>query len=384
MDLLTLASLSELAKAVEWFLTDDASGVGKTGAAIAGGVLGNRADRLVCHVLGSAGDYFKRLRTTDPSVSHDLEWAAQKAYLVATQEMARQAVVRMEANPAWKIWRPAVDRIGAGIKRDLDDKGRTLPVRISDLELWLLDERKQPADRMQRLRTAMEKKLRADICERWTDGDVPTVIEDLLRTGWQIDTKRIKNVDRDWHGLIAIAFMEELKRSTSLSELFQSKVLVEMANREPELEPIASFAGFQAALDKVLLPLQEIEDSLGVLHSKVDAIVLGVGEVKAELQKISGILGWWARLPRTAQGVIGFLLLVGVLWGAVRFGREVGCQIPIFRGGMERWETGDRVLPLVVRLQLEPMPTEAEAQANAVERAKADAAEACQGYNTGV
>lgn len=97
----------------------------------------------------------------------------------------------MELNPAWKIWRPAVRRIREGIKRDLANEGRTLAARIPDVELWLLDESKQPAERMQLLRTAMEDKLRNDIRNRWTDGKVPAVIvpaviEDLLKTGWQI------------------------------------------------------------------------------------------------------------------------------------------------------------------------------------------------------
>ena len=338
MDLFTLASLSGLAKAVEWFLTDGEKGIGRIGAAIATGVLGNRADGLVCRVFGASGDYFNKIRTTDPNINHDLEWAARKAYLVATQEMARQAMVRMEANPAWKIWRPAVDRIRAGVKQDLDDQGKKLPVRVADVELWLLDENKQPAERMQRLRTAMEQNLRADIRERWTNGEVPTVIEDLLRTGWRIDTKRIKNVDRDWHGLIAIAFMEELKSNTRLAAIFQSKVLVELANREPALQPMASFARFQAELDKILVPLQAIEGSLGVLHGKVDAIAFDVGEVKAEVEKISGMLGWWAKLPRAVQAGFGLMLLVGVLWGATRLGKEVGCQVPALRAKMEQWK----------------------------------------------
>lgn len=198
----------------------------------------------------------------------------------------------MELNPAWKIWRPAVRRIREGIKRDLANEGRTLAARIPDVELWLLDESKQPAERMQLLRTAMEDKLRHDIRNRWTDGKVPAVIvpaviEDLLKTGWQIDTARLKNVDRNWHGLMAIAFMEELKRSPRLAAIFQSKLLVEIANREPQLQPVATFAQFQTELDKVWMPLQEIEDSLGVLHLKVDAIALDVHEVKTELRKLS-------------------------------------------------------------------------------------------------
>lgn len=84
MDLLTWGTLSSLAGSVEWFLNADPGGIGKIGAAIASGILGNRSDGLVCGVLGSARDYFSRLQTTDPSVNHDLEWAAQKAYLVAT------------------------------------------------------------------------------------------------------------------------------------------------------------------------------------------------------------------------------------------------------------------------------------------------------------
>ena len=290
MDLLTWASLASLAKAVEWFLNAEGEGVGRIGAAIASGILGNRSDGLVCGVLGSARDYFSRLRTTDPGVNHDLEWAAQKAYLVATQELVRQALIRLEVTPAWQIWRPAVDQIRRGIKQDLANEGRTLAERIPDVELWLLEESKQPAERMQRLREAMETKLRADIRNRWTAGEVPDVIDDLLRTGWRIDTAQITNVDRDWHGLIAIAFMEELKRSPRLAAIFQSKLLVEMANREPVLQPVASFPQFQLELDKLWLPLQEIEDSLGVLHSKVDAIAGDVGEVKADVRNLSKLI----------------------------------------------------------------------------------------------
>lgn len=385
MDLLTLASLSELAKTVEWFLNAETGGVGKIGAAIAGGILGNRSDGLVCTVLGSARNYFSNLRTTDPHLNHDLEWAAQKAYLVATQELARQALVRMEVNAAWRIWRPEVDRIRKGVEQDLANEGRTLAARIPDCELWLLDENKQPAERMQQLREAMEEKLRADIRERWTAGAVPDVIENLLQTGWRIDTARIRNVDRNWHALIAIAFMEELKRSPRLAAIFQSKLLVEMANREPRLAPVASsFAHFQTALDKVCVPLQRIEDSLGVLHSKMDALAGDVGEVKAEVRKVSQMLGWWAKLPGTVQSVLGLLLLASLLWAAARFGREFACWLPFSRAWMERWETGERILPLVVRSTFEPFPTNEKARANALERAHADAAEVCQGYRTGV
>jgi len=373
-----------LAKAVEWFFNAEGEGVGKIGAAIASGILGNRSDGLVCGVLGSARDYFSRLRTTDPGVNHDLEWAAQKAYLVATQELARQALIRLEVTPAWQIWRPAVDQIRREIKQDLANEGRTLAERIPDVELWLLDESKQPAERMQRLRKAMETKLRADIRNRWTAGEVPDVIDDLLRTGWRIDTAQITNVDRDWHGLIAIAFMEELKRSPRLAAIFQSKLLVEMANREPVLQPVASFPQFQLELDKLWLPLQEIEDSLGVLHSKVDAIAGELRDVTTEVRKFSRMLSWWARLPRTVQAVLGLLLMAGLLGGAAQFGKDIGCQLPFLPAWMEHWQTGDRVLPLVVRSTLEPFPTEDKARANAVQRAHAEAAEVCQGYRSGV
>ena len=382
MELLTLGVLFGMAKTGLDYLVDQEK-VGKIVSTVAGEVMGGRVDALLCLVCGKGKDYFAGLRTTDAHLNHDLERATRRAYLLATQEMVRQAKIRLEVTPGGGIWHDAVQKIRIGVETDLKDEGDTLPQRVRDVELWLLDEEKQPRERLRRLREALEGNLRADIEQRWLKGEMPPVIENLLGTGWRIDTEQFKNVDRNWHSLIAIAFMEQLKSNSRLAAIFQSKILAGLAEGEPGLQAVATFEGFQWEVEKVLVPLQRIEGSLASLHGKVDRMAAGVEEVKGELGRLTGMLGPLARMPRFAHvglAVVAMGGLAALMWETAS---NLGCGVPMIRPWMELWERDERPLPMVVGIGLAPFGTEELARKDAMERAPAEAGEVCQGYSRG-
>jgi tetratricopeptide (TPR) repeat protein len=300
------------ARVVHRLLDDEQSG--KLVATLAGGIIGNRADGLLCKVAGGTLQHLRDLRTTDPLLNHDLERATREAFLLATAELLRQASIRLEVGGAGSQLRlsgaaESVAKLQAGLQRDRKDAANTLPEPVNDVHLFLLDPNIAPAERMLRLRTKLRQNLNADFA-RWLgeperksvfrriaavvgggsagndNAAVPQVVEDLLESGWSIDTRYHKAVPRDWYSLIAIAFIEKLKSSTRLSAVFESRMLAEIATSEPKAASIATIQGFAEAMAGITAPLQEIEDSLNILKQDVKEIKEDIRDIKAILRDL--------------------------------------------------------------------------------------------------
>ena len=112
------------------------------------------------------------------------------------------------------------------------------------------------------MRMRQEESLRADL-RRWAGSDtVPAAIDDLLKDGWTIRRSSGETVARDWHTVIAIAFMDELKNNEPARAIFDSSILAELKNRDERLAPISNFEGFELEFGKILPVLTRIEDKL--------------------------------------------------------------------------------------------------------------------------
>jgi hypothetical protein len=285
MEVLSLALMAAAAgKALDAVL-----GQGLVSAAI-GGVIGNRADALVCHATRSSWSFFRDLRTKDPALNHDLERGTREAYLLATLELLRQAEDRVRQSGTRLLSASDAEALAAlrqGAEADLRDVANTLPEPIADAHLFLVDPDLAPADRLARMRQTMRANLDAD-ATRWLGrgGRLPTVVEALLESGWTIDTSLGQTVPRDWHSLIALAFVEKLKTTPRLAAIFEAKMLAQIVARDAAAAPIGTFSGFTAQLDAVTVPLQRIEDALGVLGRDVSDIKAGVEDIKGGLASL--------------------------------------------------------------------------------------------------
>jgi len=296
-------------------------------------VLGNRADGLLCRVAKGSWGFFQNLRTQDPHLNHDLERATREAYLLATAELLRQAEDRLIVSGAGARFlqaetREVIDRLQQELARDLRDEGNALPAPVADAHLFLLDPEVAPQARMTRLRAQLRENLDADIA-RWLGGEpaaqktllqkmmrkfggqgseeeqkhrVPRVIEDLLTSGWTIDTKYHRAVPRDWYSLIAIAFIEKLKSNTRLAAVFESKLLAEIAAREPAAACVGTLKGFVAEMDRLTAPLERIEDSLGILRKDVAEIKEGVRRIEDVLVDLTAQFAATAARDRGLAG----------------------------------------------------------------------------------
>ncbi|MCW5977328.1 MAG: hypothetical protein KIT09_04590 [Bryobacteraceae bacterium] len=149
----------------------------------------------------------------------------------------------------------------------------------------------------------------------------PAVIEELLEKGWSIDTRFQKNVTRDWYGLVAIAFIEKLKTTPRVATVFESKLLAEIAAREPAAAPIASFDGFSTEFERLSVPLQRIEDKLGIVSRDV-------GEIRQDVREIKESLGLIRKVPGWAWMVACLSLALAAAGSATQTGSRFLCRAP--------------------------------------------------------
>ena len=432
MDPLTIALFTATATKAVGALMDIAVSEGQK--SIVGGILGNRADAAVCLAYQAAKPFLKQLRSTDPALNHDLEHATREAYLLATAELIRQAQTRLHLSTAATQFRTAgqdeaLANLLRGIELDLDNVQSSFPRSLPNAELLLLDPQTAPALRLQNLRDTLRQNLAADTARWLPVHPLPSVVEDLLQTGWILDTAYLKNVPRDWYSLIALAFVEKLKTDTRLARVFETRLLAQIAAREREAAPLATFAGFTAQLDRLAAPLQRFEDSLDILRLDVHEIKTDVKEIKAGLRQRT--------LPRWAPALIATLLFITL--GAV--GSRTACQVPgihgvcrqfgwggvptiaetqfwnsrppgscvVLRTYLTRFPQGGYAREATVRLaalttgikvnwtpteksfpaytslaNFHPRPTEPAAHADALRQAQTDINQLCQSYNTGL
>ena len=310
-------------------------------AAVVGGIIGNRADRAVSRVLEGSQSYFENLRTQDPALNHDLERATREAYLLATQELIRQAELRLAMRGAQLLTAGDADALASvrrGIRTDLNAIDDAFPTGLPHAYLLAADPGSAPADRLARLRGALRENLTDDL-RRWLgQHDRPPVVDDLLRSGWIVTTRQQRPVPRDWDSLVALAFVEKLKTTPRVAVVFEARLLSQIAAREPTAAPIATLEGFTASLDAVVLPLQRIEDSLGLLHRDVTAIKNGVENIRSDVGGLGRnidalkdrvVVG--ARVPRvvvvsSVLTVVAFALLLTTEAGA-----RAACRVPGIR-----------------------------------------------------
>lgn len=322
MEPVTLSIMAAAAgKALDVLLGDSAN---RMVAAIVGGVIGNRADGLVCQATRASWSFFRNLRTEDPALNHDLERATREAYLLATLELIRQAehLVALMGSPLLQAGdADALATLRRGVEMDLRDVANTLPEPIPDAHLFLVDPAIGPADRLSRMRDALRANLRRDTA-RWLPGrEVPAVVTQLLASGWVIDTKHRAEVSRDWYSLIALAFVEKLKTSERLARVFEARMLAQIAAFEPAAAPIATFGGFSAQLDVVTIPLQRIEDQLGIVGRDLT-------EIKADVREIKDTLALTRRAPRALWAAATLLTAAAVVGLATGGGPRFACGLP--------------------------------------------------------
>ena len=267
MEPISLAIMAAAAgKVLESLLGESAN---KLVASIVGGVIGNRADWIVCRATGSSWNFFQNLRTSDPALNHDLSARPAKRTLLATLELIRQAELQIELGAAGTRLLTAGDgaklaAVRRAVDADLRDIDDVLPTAVPDAYLFVIDPDLAPAARLSRLRDTLRANLAEDFARWLPGGDVPAVVDTLLDSGWLIDTKVHRGVPRDWFSLIAIAFVEKLKTTPRVAAIFEARLLARLAAAEPAASSIASFAGFTANLDAITAPLQRIEDALGL------------------------------------------------------------------------------------------------------------------------
>jgi hypothetical protein len=296
--------------------------------AIKQGVIGNRADDLAVAVARKSWQALKELRTSDPALNHDLQRAIRKAYLLATQELVRQAEDRMRR---LRTVRRVLDEsdehdiqaMRKAVEKELNRLDQTLPeVDVRDADLLVLDEGTAPAARWAAMRLRQQETLKADV-ESWIGRPVwPKVLAELLANGWQIELSDKRIVERDWHALIAIAFVEQLKVEPRLRAVFEARVLAELKNREPALAPVSSFNGFEAIFDKLQPPLERIERGVEVIRTDVAAIRDGIEQISETLARTNASSSW------TWGIVVGLLLIASVMFWLVRNRSVQQVQVP--------------------------------------------------------
>jgi hypothetical protein len=430
-------------RVVDWLLDGKAE---KLMTSAVGGIIGNRADTLVCSAAQSSWTFFRNLRTQDPALNHDLERATRESYLLATLELIRQAELRTELGPSMLLGAGEADALAAirrGIEADLRNIDNTLPRPLTDAHLFLIDPETAPSARLANLRQTLRTNLSEDLA-RWLPGvAVPRVVEELLRDGWVISTAHVQSVRRDWHGLIAIAFVEKLKTLPRLAAVFESRLLAQIASREPAAAPIATFEGLTTTFETITVPLQRIEDTLGVIGRDVTEIKHGVGEIRrgvddirkevGDIKDVASVLG---RVPRVMWVSSVLILIAAASVFATDAGTRAVCQVPGVRaacarmaiggvatpaeeamwkartagdcgtlraylarypdgayadeasrrlearitGTRDAWMPQQKTLPLTVRTSIDPLASEGEARADAIARAEREGQAVCAPY----
>lgn len=158
-------------------------------ASAVGGIIGNRADWLLCRAFQSSRNYFEKLSTDQAKLNHDLARATRKAYLVATSELLRHAQIRSQASGSSSTFFNNSDpqtlaKLLSGLEADFQDVENTLPTPVAGIEALLLDPETAPAQRRQKLFETLNANLLQDF-NRWAPNrPMPPAIQDLLVTGW--------------------------------------------------------------------------------------------------------------------------------------------------------------------------------------------------------
>ena len=190
------------------------------------GLVSNRADRLAGIALGPAWDRLKKLATNDPD-NHDLQRAARKAYLESTAELVDQALLSPNSTSTLFDERTTLDQLRRAIADEKSHINDWMPATtLGDLDVLLVSEGTNQADRLRLFRQQLETTLQQDLAQ-WAPGgaSLPS-IERLLNSGWN---------DRTWHGVIALYFVEEIKTQPRVANVFQAEMLARISQQDPRV-----------------------------------------------------------------------------------------------------------------------------------------------------
>jgi hypothetical protein len=337
------------------------------------GIVGNRVDDVAWWATRKGWKRLQELRTTDPKINHDLQRALRKSYLLATQELLRQsqermrvqsAAVRVLSNSAERNDEELAGRARRAVETELNTMGSSLPeLSTGDADLLVLDDSLAPEDRLQRMHASQMDMLRQDMA-RWL-GDAEQswipVLDHLLEHGWIIQLESGITVQRHWHQLISMAFVEELKNDERLRAVFEARILAELKNRDTRLAPVSDFAGFQEAFDRVLPPLQQIEKGLAGIQKDVSAIRDSVVLIDRKLEASPApVPRWvWAAIAIAVSGAVGGAVFLGspksVVTSSVHEkGPETKGNIEVKAGDKSPVVTNSRTGDLVIHYGAEP------------------------------
>jgi hypothetical protein len=202
------------------------------------------------------------------------------------------------------------------VEKELDKIEGALPeLMTNDADLLVLDESLAPADRLRQMRAGQIEMLRRDMpiwLEEKGQSWIP-VVDDLLAHGWLIHLKSGAAIQREWHQLISMAFVEELKGEQRLRAVFESRILAELKNRDNRLAQVSEFAGFQQVFDSIMPPLQQMEKGINEIRNDVSAIRNDVSSIDGKIETLRGeSVPWWARALAVLTGI-------GAVGGAVLY-----------------------------------------------------------------
>jgi len=218
---------------------------------VAQGLVGNRADALVCQGLKRGWTKLCTLEATDP-VNHDLQRAARAAYLRAVLEMANVSGMQWAA--------PA-------IQRDIDGlDGWLAEQAIDELDVLLVDADKTAEERLGAFRKSIGEMLAVDV-RMWGGeraGELGEAFERFVRIGWGSEAK-----PRTFQGVMTMHFLESVKGNQPARDVLQTQLLAEIANQDRALAPVGNLLGAiegipDLTVEKMLGKLQE----LGVLRAQ--------------------------------------------------------------------------------------------------------------------
>jgi tetratricopeptide (TPR) repeat protein len=293
---------------------------------IAGGVLGNRSDALLCDVARSL---YERLRQSGPPVNHDLQRAIRKALLQATLVLLSDALRERDVDVRnllsrslrhLPLFRPkdqevrwllrAYDALAAELGRVSDAEyvpPSSVAESVAKRELAFLLEPQGVAaeERGRELRERLPEEWLKELKEKDKEkfGEPPEVFIRRLREGWKPPEGE---GTVSWFDLVCAFFAHEVKHNQAVANILTAKLL---AGLKAEGQPLGdAFIDYlQKQFAPVLERLEAVQRQLEELGRQQRE---GFEELKARQAELTAIL-----MPmRETQQVMQALLSEVVRW----------------------------------------------------------------------
>jgi len=283
--------------------------------ACVGGIVGNRADKVYCDVMGGL---VERLHEGDLPVNGDVQRGIRKAYIQATLVVIDKCLSQLGVEPTtvgkglgrFGIQSTIVgrrrDKVGHGDEeevawledvqrayreelRNLPDNNapRPTPEAEARIELLLQPRGVAAQDRAIELQESLKHGLIDELRQRFGYRDLVAVrhLDTLLQQGWDEPARSDEVVHLDWFQAFRAFFAEEYKTNERLRGIFEGKLLAQLsvdgAPLSPQLDAFLSqFDGLRQTLDEIrghtaLLPdmkaqQDEIHEQTAVLPNMKD------------------------------------------------------------------------------------------------------------------